>query len=132
MPDIRLLFGLLAAVAVLAAIGRRFSIPDPIAFALGGLALALVPGLPVIALPPHLVLVVFLPPLIFAAGQDTSWAELRREAWPILLLAVGLVLVTAGSVAVVAHALARELTARVAPRYAGVIAGRSGGARALA
>ena len=110
MSDIRLLLGLLAAVAVLAAIGRRFRIPDPIVFALGGLVLALVPGLPVVALPPRLVLAVFLPPLIFAAAQDTSWAELRREAWPIVLLAVGLVLATTGAVGVVAHALARELT----------------------
>lgn len=110
MPDIRLILALLAAVAVLAAVGRRFGIPDPIALAIGGLALAMVPGLPAIALPPQLVLVVFLPPLIFAAAQDTSWAEIRREAWPIFLLAVGLVLVTTGTVAVVAHALARELT----------------------
>jgi CPA1 family monovalent cation:H+ antiporter len=110
MPDIRLILALLAAVATVAAIGRRFGIPDPIAMALGGLALAMVPGLPAIALPPQLVLVVFLPPLIFAAAQDTSWAEIRRDALPILLLAVGLVLVTAGTVAVVAHALAPELT----------------------
>ena len=110
MPDLRLLLGLLVSVAFIAAIGRRFRIPDPIAFAMGGLALALVPGLPAIALPPHLVLAVFLPPLIFAAAQDTSWVELRREAWPILLLAVGLVLATTTIVAVVAHALAHQLT----------------------
>lgn len=110
MPDIRLVLGVLAAVAVLAAIGRRFGIPDPIAFALGGLVLALIPGIPVIALPPALVLVVFLPPLIFAAAQDTSWAEIRREAWPIFLLGVGLVLVTMVTVALIAHALAPELT----------------------
>jgi hypothetical protein len=52
------------------------------------------PGIPQIALPPSLVLVTFLPPLIFAAAQDTSWAEMRQEARPILLLAVRLVLVT--------------------------------------
>lgn len=110
MPDIRLLLGLLVVVALLAAIGRYSGLPDPIVFALGGLVLALVPGLPHIALPPSLVLVAFLPPLIFAAAQDTSWAEVRREAWPILLLAVGLVLVTMGVVAVVARTLAPELS----------------------
>lgn len=109
-PDIGLVLGLLAVVALLAAIGRRVGLPGPIVFAIGGLALALVPGLPPIALPPSLVLVVFLPPLIFAAAQDTSWAEMRREAWPILLLAVGLVLVTMSAVAVVAHVMAPELT----------------------
>lgn len=110
VPDVRLVVGLLAAVAFLAAIGRRVGLPDPIVFALGGLALAVLPGIPPIGLPPSLVLVVFLPRLIFAAAQDTSWAEVRQEAWPILLLAVGLVLATMGAVAVVAHALVPELT----------------------
>jgi len=110
MPDMGVVLGLLAVVALLAAIGRRVGLPDPIVFALGGLTLALVPGVPHIALPPSLVLVVFLPALIFAAAQDTSWAELRQDAGPILLLAVGLVLVTMVAVAVVAHALATELS----------------------
>ena len=103
------LLTLLAAIAVLAAIGRRISVPDPIVFAIGGLALALTPGIPRLALPPSLILVVFLPPLIFAAAQDTSWTELRKEAYPILLLAVGLVLVTMSAVAIVAHALVPAL-----------------------
>ena len=110
MPDVALVIGLLSVVAFLAAIGRRIGLPDPIVFAIGGLALALVPGVPAISLPPSLVLVVFLPPLIFAAAQDTSWAEMRREARPVLFLAVGLVLATMAAVAVVAHALAPELT----------------------
>ena len=110
MPDLELALGLLAAIAILAAVGRRAGLPDPIVFALGGLTLALVPGIPRIALAPSLVLVVFLPPLIFAAAQDTSWAELRQDARPILLLAVGLVLVTMVAVAVVARALAPELS----------------------
>lgn len=104
-----MVLGLLAAVAFLAAIGRRVGLPDPIVFALGGLALALVPGLAPIALPPSLVQVVFLPPLIFAAAQDTSWSEMRREARPILLLAAGLVLATMIAVAVVARAMVPDL-----------------------
>jgi hypothetical protein len=39
LPEAGLLLGPLAAVAFLAAIGRRASLPDPIVFALGGLAL---------------------------------------------------------------------------------------------
>lgn len=110
MPDFELALGLLAAIALLAAVGRRAGLPDPIVFALGGLLLALLPGIPDVSLAPSLVLVVFLPPLIFAAAQGTSWAELRQDARPILLLAVGLVLATMVAVAVVAHALAPELS----------------------
>lgn len=96
---------LLAVVAVLAGFGRRFSLPNPIMFALGGILLALIPNVPEIALSPELMLGVFLPPLIYAAAQDTAWAEVRTYARPILLMAVGLVLVTMVTVAVVAHAL---------------------------
>src|SRR5690349_2385076 len=110
MPDFALVLGLLAAIAVLAAVGRRASLPDPIVFALGGLALALAPGVPRVALPPALVLVAFLAPLIFAAAQNTSWAELRQDARPILLLAVGLVLATMAVVALVAHTLVPTLS----------------------
>jgi len=109
VPNTGLILGLLAVVAIAAAVGRRVGLADPIVFAISGVALTLVPGIPNIALPPSLVLVVFLPPLIFAAARDTSWVEIRREARPILLLAVGLVLVTMTSVAMVAHALAPEL-----------------------
>ena len=105
MPQLNLVLGLLAAVAALAALGRRAGLPGPIVFALGGLALALIPGLPRVALDPDLVLVVFLPPLVFAAAQGTTWAEVRALARPIALLAVGLVLVTMAAVAAVAHAV---------------------------
>ena len=73
MPNTGLILGLLAVVAIAAAVGRRVGLADPIVFAISGVALTLVPGIPNIALPPSLVLVVFLPPLIFAAARDTSW-----------------------------------------------------------
>jgi CPA1 family monovalent cation:H+ antiporter len=122
VPDAGLTLGLLAAVALLAAVGRRLGLPDPIVFALGGLALAVVPGIPPIALPPSLVLVIFLPPLIFAAAQDTSWAEMRQEARPILLLAVGLVIVTMVAVAAVARALVPGLTWAAALTLGAIVA----------
>jgi CPA1 family monovalent cation:H+ antiporter len=122
VPDAGLALGLLAAVALLAAVGRRIGLPDPIVFALVGLALAVVPGIPPIALPPSLVLVIFLPPLIFAAAQDTSWAEMRQEARPILLLAVGLVVVTMVAVAAVARALVPGLTWAAALTLGAIVA----------
>ena len=114
MSNVELVLGLLAVVAALAAVGKRVALPNPIVFALGGLILALIPGIPNIALPPDLVLVVFLPPLIYAAAQDTSWAEVRQNARPILFLAVGLVLATIGVVAVVFHAIVPHLSWGVA------------------
>ena len=63
------------------------------------------PGLPHITLEPDLVLLVFLPPLLFAAAFETPLRELRRNVWPIARLSIGLVLVTTVAVAAVAEAL---------------------------
>jgi CPA1 family monovalent cation:H+ antiporter len=103
--DVQLLIFLLAAVAVLAAIGRRSNIPTPIVLVLGGLAIGVIPGLPAPRIDPDVVLFVFLPPLLYFAGFSSSAYELRDNALPIGLLAIGLVLATMAAVAVVAHAV---------------------------
>ncbi len=95
----------LIVIAVLFEIARRLSLPYPALFVLGGLALGFVPGLPHITLEPDLVLLVFLPPLLFGAAFETPLRDLRTNLWPIARLSVGLVLLTTIVVAVVAQAL---------------------------
>lgn len=109
MQRLELLLGLLAAIAFLAALGRRLRIADPIAFAVGGLILAAIPQVPDITLPPDLVLLLFLPPLIYAASRHTSWAEVRHSIRPILFLAIGLVLATMAAVALVVKLFAPDV-----------------------
>ena len=103
---ISLLFGLLVAIVVLATLASRLRIPYAILLVLGGLLLGFVPGLPSIELNPELILVLFLPPLIYSSAWLTSWREFRASLRPILLLALGLVLVTTFVIAVVAHTIA--------------------------
>jgi CPA1 family monovalent cation:H+ antiporter len=99
------LVSLLVAVAGLATAARAVNIPYPIVLVVGGLVLGFVPGLPKTELAPELVLVIFLPPLLYSAAFFANLRELRSSARPISLLAIGLVLATMCSVAVVAHAL---------------------------
>ena len=116
------LFGLLLAVAVLAVVARWIRVPYPILLVLGGSALGFAPGMPDVKLDPDLVLLIFLPPLLYSAAFFANLHELRRNVGPIGLLAFGLVLATMGAVAVVAHhviglswAVAFTLGAVVAP-----------------
>src|SRR6266581_9463075 len=95
--------GLLAAVAALALLARKIPVPYPILLVLGGLALALIPGLPRVRLDPELVFLVFLPPLLYPAALFTSWRDFRANLRPIALLAIGLVLFTTVAVAYLAH-----------------------------
>jgi CPA1 family monovalent cation:H+ antiporter len=99
-----ILAGLLAAAAALLATAQLMRVPYPIALVLGGLALGFVPGMPHIELAPDLVLVAVLPPLLYGSAFFTSLRELRANARPIGLLALGLVLTTTLAVAAVAHA----------------------------
>src|SRR5262245_46879606 len=94
---------LILAVATLLAVAPTLHIPYPILLVLGGLGIGIVPGMPEFELDPQLVFFGILPPLLYGAAFFTSLRELRSNARPIGLLAVGLVVVTTVGVAVVAH-----------------------------
>ena len=107
-PELLLLV-LMVAVGGLSILAGTVRVPYPILLVLGGLVLGFVPGVPSAELPPDLVLVLFLPPLLYQAAFFSSPRDLWANARPITLLAVGLVLVTMTAVAVVAHALVAGL-----------------------
>jgi monovalent cation/hydrogen antiporter len=99
-----LLLALMVAVAGLSILARLVRVPYPILLVLGGLVLGFVPGMPAVELPPELVLVAFLPPLLYWSGFFSSPRDLRADARAISTAAVGLVLATTVAVAVAAHA----------------------------
>jgi monovalent cation/hydrogen antiporter len=95
----------LVAVGLLAIAARKIRLPYPVLLTLGGVALAVIPGLPVIHLEPQLVFDLFLPPLIYPAAVFTSWRDFRLNLRPILFLAIGLVLLTMATVGFLLHYL---------------------------
>jgi monovalent cation/hydrogen antiporter len=103
-PELLLLV-LMVAVGGLSMLAGAVRVPYPILLVLGGLVLGFLPGVPPAELPPDLVLVLFLPPLLYQAAFFSSPRDLRADARPITLLAVGLVLATICAVAAAAHAL---------------------------
>jgi CPA1 family monovalent cation:H+ antiporter len=103
-PSLLLLI-LLSAIVVVAIVARRFELPYPIAFVIGGSLLALVPQLPAFQLDPDYVFLLFLPPLLYAGGWMTDWKVFRANLRPIGLLSIGLVIVTTAAVGFVTHAL---------------------------
>jgi monovalent cation/hydrogen antiporter len=94
----------LVVIGLLFEVARRLGVPYPSLFMLGGLVLAVIPGIPHLQLAPDLVLFVFLPPLLFGAAFELPQRDLRENLAPILRLAIGLVIFTMVVVAVVAHA----------------------------
>jgi Na+/H+ antiporter len=96
---------LLAVLAGTALLARRINVAPAILLLLAGVALAFVPGMPSLELPPELVLLVVLPPLIYSASVAMSWREFRYNLRPIILLSVGCVIFTALAVAAATHYL---------------------------
>lgn len=96
---------LLAVLAGTALLARRIDVAPAILLLLAGIALAFVPGMPMVELPPQLVLLVFLPPLIYSASVAMSWREFKANLRPIVLLSVGCVIFTACAVATATHYL---------------------------
>jgi monovalent cation/hydrogen antiporter len=96
---------LLAVLAGTALLARRINVAPAILLLLAGIALAYVPGIPTLELPPELVLLMVLPPLIYSASVAMSWREFRYNLRPIILLAVGCVIFTACAVAAATHYL---------------------------
>jgi len=108
--DIEFLLALLLAATLLVRLADHARVPYPIVLVLGGLAIGFVPGLPEIELEPEIVFLLFLPPLLHAAGWRSSPQELRAEVRSLTALALGLVLATTALVAVVAHAIVPGLS----------------------
>ena len=98
MGPVEVFVGLLIAAIPLVGLARRWQIPYPILLVVGGLVLGFVPGLPRIELPPELVLLIFLPPLLYWESITAPTDEMRANARMIWPLAVGLVILTTGAV----------------------------------
>ena len=96
---------LLAVLAGTALLARRINVAPAILLLLAGIALAFMPGMPQVELPPDLVLLLVLPPLIYSAAVAMSWREFRYNLRVISLLAVGGVIFTALMVAAATHYL---------------------------
>src|SRR6188508_2980787 len=100
---------LLLGGAALAALARRIGAPYPALVALAGAALALIPGVPTMALDPALALALFVAPVLVDAAFDSSQRDLRANWRAVTGLALGAVALTIAVVAVIARMLVPDL-----------------------
>src|SRR3954465_4949259 len=101
---------LLLAIALLAQLAGRLNVPYPVFLVYGGVAIALIPGIPQLDLQPDIVFLVFLPPLLYAAAFTAPPRDLKAQAGRIGLLAIALVVLTVVVVAGVRRVRLGELS----------------------
>lgn len=116
------------ALLVSGLLAERLRVAPPVLLLVCGILLGFIPVLRAVSLPPAVVLLLFLPALLYWESLTTSLREIRTFLRVIILLSTVLVIATAGVVAVVAHQFglpwgpAWVLGAAVAPTDATAVA----------
>lgn len=113
---------LVATVVAVTSLCRRLSMSAPLVLTAIGAAVSFVPAMPAVHVEPHLVLLGFLPPLLYAAAINTSLIDLGRDRRQIIGLSVFLVIATAFAVGAVAWWLIAALPFALALALGGVVA----------
>ncbi len=122
MDVFEVVIALLVGGAALAAVARRVGAPYPALVALAGAGLALIPGVPTIALDPELALALFVAPVLVDAAFDASPRDLRANWRAVASLALGAVALTIVVVAVVARLLVPDLPWAAAVALGAIVA----------
>lgn len=118
-----------ATVLVGTTIGGRYRVAPPVLLIALGALLGLLPPFDRIALPPEVVLLLFLPAILYRESLVVSLREIRANLAAIALLAVALVVITMVAVSYAAQALGVDplaawvLGAVLAPTDAAAVAG---------
>ena len=110
MTGLELVLLLLAVSAGLRIVAERLNIPYAALLVVGGLLLALIPGLPEVTLPPDVLFLIFIPPLLYSGAITFPLRDFKSQLGPILRLSVIMVVVSTAAIAVVAHALHPSFT----------------------
>lgn len=122
----RELFTLAVAIAVVVIAGRaiasRLDVPEAIVLVVLGVLASLIPQMPNVDLPPDVVLLLFLPPLVYNAAFFSAPRETRENAVPITALAFGATTVTIVGVAAVTRLALPDLGWAPAFAFAAAVA----------
>src|SRR5213080_4679083 len=105
MRSVEIVLALVVLATVVATFAHRLRVPPPSLLVVAGVLAGLLPAVPDIRVSPDIVSLVVLPPLLFAAGEELPWRDLRSVWRPVTVLAFGLVMASAVAVAAVAVAV---------------------------
>ena len=104
MEEIVLLcIALILSVGFLVLIAQKLRIAYPVFLVLAGLIIGLVPAIPTVHIDPEVVFLVILPPILFDASQNMSLKGLWKWRRIVTGMALGFVLFTATTVALVSY-----------------------------
>ncbi|HET6952590.1 MAG TPA: cation:proton antiporter, partial [Acidimicrobiales bacterium] len=122
IDDVGLVVGLVLAVLAVGGVARALAWPAPLLLVGAGVAGSYLPVADDVQASPELVLVVLLPPLLYAAALQASTYDIREEVVAIASLSVGLVLATTLAVGFALHTAVPDIPLAAAMALGAVVA----------
>lgn len=105
MENYTIVLIIMALMIGVSGIADKIRLPAPVLLLLVGIGIGFLPAMPAIELNPEIVMLLFLPPLLYDAAFNISFQDFRTNLNTISTLAIGLVFITTGGIAVVARFL---------------------------
>lgn len=105
MKNYTILLLIMALMIGASGIAGKIRLPVPVLLLIAGIGVGFVPAMPDIELKPEIIMLLFLPPLLYDAAFNISFKEFKTNINTIGTLAIGLVFLTTAGIAVIAHYL---------------------------
>lgn len=103
MENYSIVLFILAIMIGLSALADKIKLSYPILLIVAGIAIGFIPSMPVIELNSEVIFLIFLPPLLYDAAFNISFATFKTHINTIGTLAIGLVFLTAIGIAIISH-----------------------------
>ncbi|MBS1744843.1 MAG: Na+/H+ antiporter [Bacteroidetes bacterium] len=112
---------LVVAMLLLIMLANKIKVAYPILLVVAGLLFSFIPGIPVLSINPELILIIFLPPILYEAAWAISWKELWHWRRIITSFAFIVVFITALLVALVSYAFIPGFTLALGFLLGGIV-----------
>ncbi|WP_462266432.1 Na+/H+ antiporter [Mucilaginibacter sp.] len=113
---------LLVVIFFIVMLAQRLKLSYPLVLVCSGLGISFIPGVPALQINPEIIMLIFLPPLLYSAAWNTYWKEFWKWRRVINSFAFGIVLLTACIIAWLSHSLIPGFTLAAGFLLGGIIA----------
>ncbi|MDQ0781753.1 Na+/H+ antiporter [Chryseobacterium sp. W4I1] len=103
MENYAVILVIMALMIGISGLAGKIKIPVPMLLLIAGILIGFVPAMPEIEINPEIIMLLFLPPLLYDAAFNISFQQFKTNINTIGTLAIGLVFLTTAGIAVIAY-----------------------------
>lgn len=103
MENYSIVLFILALMICLSAVADKIKLPYPILLIIAGIGIGFIPEIPKMEINPEIIFLIFLPPLLYDAAFNISFAQFKTNINTISTLAISLVFLTVTGIAIMAR-----------------------------